>query len=315
MKDGWWLSSIDRSDMVLLHDALGRAITGQAATATFRFRRKDDSWIWIRLLLSRHVDRASVPEVIGIWIDVTHERALAEQLAQANKLAQLGEMATGMAHELNQPLAAISLAAENAQREIARLDHPSPRLVRRLDVIVEMAGRASELIDHMRVFGRIGPESSGPVDLAEVVAKAASLISGKLRGTMVQVRTDLSETLPPVLGRTVPLEQVLINLFSNACDAYATLAEADAAREIIVKARVADAMMQVSVADRAGGIPHAVLPQIFQPFFTTKPVGSGTGPGLSISYGIITELGGTIDVCNRDGGVQFIIHLPIAQAP
>ena len=310
---GWGTDNTDPQDLPLVKQGLQMALAGGQTTATFRFRRKDGAWLWVRMILRRHVGRSGVHDVLGIWSDVTRERELAERLAQSSKLAQLGEMATGMAHELNQPLAAISLAAENAQRELARLTMSAPRLSRRLDVILEMADRASGLIDHMRVFGRTGGGPSAPVEIPAAVAKAMSLIAVKLRDSRVRVRLDLPKSLPPVLAKTVPLEQVLINLFSNACDAYLERAEAEGARDIVVAGEVAEGMVQITVADRAGGIAEAVMGQIFQPFLTTKPVGSGTGLGLSISYGIIAELGGSIEVCNRDGGAWFVIRLPEAK--
>jgi PAS domain S-box-containing protein len=314
MSDGWWLAHIDCADVPKLRRHFATVRDGQQSTMVFRFLRKDGLWIWVRLSLNGHVDRFGEHEVIGIWSDVTHERDLAEQLAQASKLALLGEMATGMAHELNQPLAAISLAGENAQRSVGKMSDPPPSLQRRLTVIVEMAARASSLIDHTRVFGRTGTAPSEPVSVAAVLTQALSLIGSKLREGGVRVSAELPPDLPMVLAKPVPLEQVLINLLSNACDAYAsTIWDRPGVEPLIrVRAGVMDGLVTIRVSDAAGGIAEDVIGSIFRPFFTTKPVGHGTGLGLSISYGIIAELGGTITATNEDGGAVFRVVLPVA---
>jgi PAS domain S-box-containing protein len=281
----------------------------------FRFRHKKGHWIWIRRTARSHVASDGRRETIAVWNDVTREKSLSEQLAQSAKLAQLGEVATGMAHELNQPLAGISMAAENAQRSLARLPEPPQRALEKLGLIVDLTKRASDIIDHMRVFGRSDTASRGPVSVAEVVKGAGQLLASKLLAGSVRLQPDLPEGLPPVLGKAVPLEQVIMNLISNACDAYVGLREPvpTERRVISVTAHVDADWVTIQVQDAAGGIPGEVLPRIFEPFFTTKPVGQGTGLGLSISYGIITDMGGTITAENHADGCLLRILLPVAR--
>jgi two-component system sensor histidine kinase HupT/HoxJ len=126
----------------------------------------------------------------------------------------------------------------------------------------------------------------------------------------------LPADLPPVLGRGIALEQVIMNLIGNACDAYRDnpASEPDQPRLIGMRARQDGNLIHLSVWDRAGGIQSGALEYIFQPFFTTKPIGQGTGLGLSVSYGIITDHGGTIEAHNQDGGAWFEIRLPVAIA-
>ncbi len=244
------------------------------------------------------------------------ERDRVAQLAQASKLAQLGELATGMAHELNQPLTAITLAAQNALKQLERGALDPPALAGRLDRILQMARRASTVIDHMRIFGRMGGEASGPVPLAAAVRGARDLLAFKLERHRVRVVEDLPLDLPSVVGQAVPLEQVMVNLIANACDAYGPAPEATDAppRIIAIAATAADGWVRLAVRDEAGGIPPDILPRIFAPFFTTKPVGEGTGLGLSISYGIINDMGGTLAADSADGSTTFIISLPVAPA-
>lgn len=245
------------------------------------------------------------------------DRARAAQLAQASKLAQLGELATGMAHELNQPLTAITLAAQNAQRQLKRETPDITALSGRLDRIIAMAGRASTVIDHMRIFGRMGGEATGPISVTAALRGARDLLAFKLERHRIQVEEILPEQLPPVIGQAVPLEQVLVNLIANACDAYGELPTGEAAspRLVTIAALVAGDRVRITVRDAAGGIPPDVLPRIFAPFFTTKPVGQGTGLGLSISYGIINDMGGTLTAASADGGSTFTITLPVAPGP
>lgn len=255
----------------------------------------------------------------------------AAQLAHASKLAQLGELATGMAHELNQPLTGITLAAQNAQRILERADPNLPSVRARLDRILQMAGRASTVIDHMRIFGRMGREKSGPISVLAALQGVRQLLAFKLQRYGVTLREELPPGLPPVFGQAVPLEQVLVNLIANACDAYGEapppttpMDTSHAGREpaaekqdriVTVAAETADGWMHITVHDAAGGIPPDLLPRIFAPFFTTKPVGQGTGLGLSISYGIVTDLGGSLTVKSEGGTTTFTVTLKLAEAP
>ncbi|SFK93638.1 sensor histidine kinase [Falsiroseomonas stagni] len=240
------------------------------------------------------------------------ERERVAQLAQASKLAQLGELATGMAHELNQPLTAITLAAQNAMKQLERGALDAPSLAARLDRILQMARRASTVIDHMRIFGRMDGEASAPITLAAAVRGARDLLAFKLERHRVRVVDTLPPDLPPVVGQAVPLEQVLVNLIANACDAYGEPpADADAPpRLIAIAAAATEGWVCLTVRDEAGGIPPDILPRIFAPFFTTKPVGQGTGLGLSISYGIINDMGGTLAAESANGSTTFVITLP-----
>lgn len=242
------------------------------------------------------------------------ERERAAQLAQASKLAQLGELATGMAHELNQPLTAITLAAQNALKQLDRGTLDPPSLAGRLDRILQMARRASTVIDHMRIFGRMGGEASAPIPLAAAVRGARDLLAFKLERHGVRVEETLPPDLPAVVGQAVPLEQVLVNLIANACDAYGERPEGGDVppRIVAIAATATEGWVRLTVRDEAGGIPPDVLPRIFAPFFTTKPVGQGTGLGLSISYGIINDMGGTLAADSADGSTTFVVSLPAA---
>lgn len=233
-------------------------------------------------------------------------------LAHAKKLAQLGEMATGIAHELNQPLGVISLSAENCIRAIDVGSSTPERLRSKLNRIIEETVRAATLIEHMRVFGRNdhGPITS--IQLQKVMDNVLQIIDFKLSSEHVSLKADLPSDLPPVRAQLVLLEQVLINLIANACHAYgvSTVPAKPSLRTIEITARSWGAMVRINVQDHAGGISEYAMERLFIPFFTTKGVGKGVGLGLAISYGIITDLGGSIVAANQNGGALFTITLP-----
>jgi PAS domain S-box-containing protein len=312
---GWFPAHVHPED----HDrmlALPEAIIGSPESTTeFRFRHKDGRWLWIRGIQRGHVSAAGVPELLSIWTDITREKQLAEQLAHTAKLAQLGEVTTGMAHELNQPLATISMAADIMLLQLDGGAPPIHSMRERLEKIIGQTGRMANLIDHMRVFGRAENQPAAPLDVRQVITDALDILTSKLTLSAVEVTLEMEPGLPPVLGSAIPLEQVLMNLIANACDAYhAQEAGETPGRLIRLLARQTADRILIEVRDAAGGIPAEILPRIFEPFFTTKPEGQGTGLGLSISYGIIQDMGGSLTAENVPGGTAFTISLPVAPA-
>ena len=251
-------------------------------------------------------------ELVGYIVDVTEEKEREMQLAQASKMATLGEMATGMAHELSQPLASISMAAENAllslQAKPANLD----MVTQKLDRISQQAIRAAKLIDHMRIFGRRDGGEAKPTALTAALDGALLIMDGRLRKARIAIVREIEADLPDVLGSMVLIEQVIINLLANACDAFSSMQPppADDRRRIEITACVKGATVVFLVADHAGGVKGSDPSKIFQPFFTTKPPGQGTGLGLSISYGIVSDMGGTMTTYNSEDGAVFEIRLP-----
>jgi len=308
LRHGWLRGNIPAEEIAPLFQAFDEALAGEQRSATMRFRRKDGRIIRVRLLMSRHVEENGGPELLCLWNDVTREHELTERLAHTSKLAHMGELMSGMAHELNQPLTSITLAAENAARLATQDPVNVPRLREKLDVVVSMAMRASALIERLRDFIRQDEDPKLPLELVPVLAAARDVMQNRLHLGGVTLMLDLPAGLPRILGRAIPVEQVLTQLISNACDAYAAMAPQPGTRPLTITARELGAVVQVTVEDRAGGIPDALLPRIFEPFFTTKPVGQGTGLGLSSSFGIMQELGGSIAADNHAGGARFTLN-------
>jgi C4-dicarboxylate-specific signal transduction histidine kinase len=232
-----------------------------------------------------------------------------EQLVQAGKLATLGELTTGVAHELNNPLNNIGLFVGNAVDLVELGATDKGRIIREMERAMQQVRKATEIISHLRTFGRAAPFSLDPVSLRVVLMQALSLMQEQLRLRDIRVTVDLGAEEPVVLGNPLQLEQVFINLLTNARDAVA-----DSPRKAIrISVAVTSPVVEITFADTGAGIPSGLERRIFDPFFTTKEVGQGTGLGLSITYGIIKDLGGTISVLSPPGeGATFVVRLPLA---
>ena len=234
-----------------------------------------------------------------------------EQLVQAGKLATLGELTTGVAHELNNPLNNIGLFVGNAIDLIELGATDRGQIVRELRRTTQQVHKATEIISHLRTFGRAAPVSREPISLRQVIERALSLMQEQLRLREIKVMVDLGSEDPVVVGNPIQLEQVFINLLTNARDAVADSPH----KAIRISGSVGSASVEIAFADTGKGIPAGLERRIFDPFFTTKQVGKGTGLGLSITYGIVKEHGGTISVSSPPGeGATFLIHLPLASA-
>jgi C4-dicarboxylate-specific signal transduction histidine kinase len=182
-------------------------------------------------------------------------------------------------------------------------------IISEMERAMQQVRKATEIISHLRTFGRAAPFSRDPVSLRVALMQALSLMQAPLRLRSIQVTVDLGPEEPIVLGNPLQLEQVFVNLLTNARDAVA-----DSPRKAIrISVVVGSEAVEIAFADTGPGIPPGLERRIFDPFFTTKEVGQGTGLGLSITYGIIKDLGGTISVTSPPGeGATFLIRLPLA---
>lgn len=267
------------------------------------------------------------------FVDVSRQKRLeAElqlnemQLIQSAKMASLGEMATGVAHELNQPLNNIGLLTSRVLRRLSRLgDEEEQRFIseklRRVQGQVERAGR---IIEQLRTFGRRSDETKlVAFDLRPPVAHVEDMLGEQLRQAGIELEVDLPEDLPAALGDAGQLEQVLLNMLINARDAFedgAKLPEwqppANPRINVTARALPHPAAIELNVSDNGPGMADDVLARVFQPFYTTKEVGRGTGLGLAISYSLIRGSGGTLRVESELGrGTIFTISLRQVSTP
>ncbi len=279
----------------------------------YPFRHKNGHWIWISVWASRTADE-DCPTAVGFVTDITRQQRAEIQLMQHNKLAMLGEMSTSIAHELNQPLTVIGLTADGILAMLERETPELPALRSRMLRIIEQVDRAATIVRHMRVFGRKADGPPVPVSVSRAIEGALAVVTPRLERETVRTTTQVAPDLPPVRGYLVLLEQVLVNLIDNALQAAIARQPPlpPERRRIEIAAWSDGATVEITVADHAGGIDAAALPRVFEPFFTTKPDGQGTG--LSISYGIISDMGGRISAENVGDGAVLTIRLP-ATAP
>jgi len=230
-----------------------------------------------------------------------------EQLLQSRKMAAVGTLTSGIAHELNNPLNNISITAE-ALLEMG--DDYSPEQIRKmLGDIFTQAERASGTVRNLLDFTRADPSRLESVDVVELIRASLRLVGNELILTNIEAQTELADDLPRVRGHFRNLQQLFLNLFLNAIQAMPE------GGRLSVSARVENGeSVRVDVADTGCGIPKECVDRIFEPFFTTKPMGQGTGLGLSVSYGIIQEVGGRITVESESGkGTTFSVFLRVAE--
>ncbi|SSC64573.1 unnamed protein product [Ciceribacter selenitireducens ATCC BAA-1503] len=261
----------------------------------------------------RTADLARVNEQIELEIA---ERRLTEQelrktqadLIQAGKLAGLGQMSAALSHEFNQPLAAAKTYADSAALLIDRGRTEEAR--DNLSRISGLVDRMASISRHLRNFARKPNEKLGPVGLDAVVDDTLEIVAARLKAADATLDVDLGRHPPAVVAGPVRLQQVLVNIITNAADAV----EGQRNRTIELKARRKGGRVLLTVRDHGPGVPASIAERIFDPFFTTKGVGKGLGLGLSISYNIVKDFGGSLSVTNHaDGGAVFRIELDAAE--
>jgi PAS domain S-box-containing protein len=306
------------------HDVLGRKLrdvfpaelisqlearrldTQQSFLYKFHLERPGSRHVVTNIALTPLVSkqRQSIGRLL-IFDDITDRVQLEDQLQQAEKLSSIGLLAAGVAHEVNTPLAVISNYAQMLSKQLSTGD-PRAALIEK---IVKQTFRASEIISGLLNFSRTGPAELGEVHLNRIVRESLSLLEPQFRSARVTVEPTLDDNLPPIHGDAGKLQQVLVNLFSNARDAMPH------GGRLAVRTRADNSRVHVEVADTGVGIPPENLAKIYDPFFTTKTTGRGTGLGLAITYGIVQEHHGSIQVRSQPGhGTTFTLEFPVMAA-
>ena len=232
-------------------------------------------------------------------------RATQNELVQAGKLAALGQMSAAIAHEINQPLAAIRTFMASAKIFAQREN--IGQVVRNLDLITDLAERMASITGHLKTFARKSePGQREPVAVDGAIQGTLLLLESQIGAAGVRLELDVAPDLR-VMGHTVQLEQVILNLVRNALDAVSGQPDP----WIRITARASANAVFISVSDNGDGIAPELIDRIFDPFFTTKGIGDGLGLGLSISYGIVQDFGGQIYARNRpEGGAELTVELP-----
>jgi signal transduction histidine kinase len=233
------------------------------------------------------------------------EERLRQQLWQSERLGMIGQLAAGLAHELNEPLGSILGYAQLAQRDFGLPDQTG----RDLGKVVKAALHARDIVRRLLVFARQAPLAREPVVLNDIIEASLFLLEGRCRRSGVTIALHLQPDLPPVLADRALIEQAFLNLAVNGVQAM------PAGGRLTVSSRGGDRVRLV-VEDTGEGMSREVLQRCFDPFFTTREVGQGSGMGLAVTHGIIASLGGTIEAESEPGrGSRFVVELPAAGGP
>jgi two-component system NtrC family sensor kinase len=230
--------------------------------------------------------------------------ATRQQIGQSEKMASIGRLAAGVAHEINNPLTGV-LTFAHLLKEEANLDEQGKQDV---DLIINETTRAAQIVRGLLDFARERPAVKAPLDINEVIRRTLQLLGNQKAFQQIVIVEDLEDDLPKVNGDENQLQQVLLNLSLNACEAMPD------GGTLLVSTVSQNGQVLIKVTDTGCGIKREHMDQIFEPFFSTKPVGKGTGLGLSVTYGIIQQHSGDLDVESQEGkGTTFTIALPCTE--
>ena len=278
-------------------------------------QRKGGDYFYVNVHISpvRFMERDFL---IATTTDITENVKKEAQLIQAGKMATLGTMAAGMAHEINQPLNVIQVCADfflkilKKNKEISRLE-----LTTMADEIKSSVQRAAGIITHMRDFTRQSGVVRGKLNINKPIRDVFKVLGQQLKVHQIELELDLDDKLPSILADHNRMEQVFINLVTNAMDTLdeeGRKGDQEWRKFLKIRSFSEGGQVIVTVSDNGAGIPGDIIDKIFEPFFTTKDVGKGTGLGMSISYGIVKDYGGTINVKSKSGrGTTFELKFPI----
>jgi two-component system NtrC family sensor kinase len=293
----------DRKALVELHRELVSG-TRTYGTVEYRTLHKDGSWRTVRGTASPLSDAAgNIIGVIASARDITDLKRLEQQVSQSERLAAMGQMMAGVAHELNNPLTAI-LGINDLLREKST----DEAVGRQLELIQKQARRAAEIVQNLLTFSRPRAPRRGQVRLDELVLHTIQLHEYSLHVNNIKVEYEVAPGTKPVMGDAHQLMQVFLNLIVNAEQAIREVSKQGTLR---VRVEHRGGEEQVSIQDDGPGIPAGILPRIFDPFFTTKRPGRGTGLGLSICMAIMREHGGNIEARSLpEGGARFTLSFP-----
>ncbi len=294
-------------DRLAVLRALDGALKGMMARLEVRMKR--NGAIRLVALAITGLPDAEPPTVLIVARDISGERELRARLLETERLAAIGELVAGVAHEVNNPLGSISAFAQLLLRDPAlSAEHRES-----IEVIRSETQRASQVVRDLLAFARRAPAERSAVDVNELVERSLRLRGFQLTSARVQAVSELDPSIPAIEADGRQLQQVLLNLITNAIQAMVPRGNGT----LIVRTRHADGVVTIEVGDTGPGVPLHARAHIFEPFFTTKPEGEGTGLGLSVSYGIIASHGGEIRLADTapGAGATFIVTLPVGGTP
>jgi len=304
----WFAPMLPDDDLPKALAHFQQALSGETGLFESQFYRKDGE---IRTISITYSTPQKDEEVLCLIRDVTDQKMLQEQLIQSEKMSAIGQLVSGVAHELNNPLAGISAFAQLLLAE--KRFPPDQRTA--AETIYSEARRASRIVQNLLTFARQHKAEKVPTAINQVLDDTLELRGYELRVRGIDVRREYDESIPDTMADAHQLQQVFLNLITNAEQAMEQR-EGHHHRLTVSTRRSGDAI-RIEVEDTGAGIPANLIERIFNPFFTTKPTGSGTGLGLSISLGIVREHEGKIWAENASqsggGGARFVVEVPITE--
>jgi PAS domain S-box-containing protein len=300
---------VAESDRPALERILADAFTGAPGRAEVQVVHPDqrDSSRRVVALAASRLPEADPPSALLVGRDMTHEREMHARLMESDRLAAVGELVAGVAHEVNNPLSSISAFAQLLLRD----ETLTAQQRESIEIIRAETTRASQVVKDLLAFARRSEPQRAPLDLNAVVTRSLRMRHYQFDETGVRVETELADDLPPVMGDARQLQQVCLNLLTNAVQAMS----AGGGVLRVRSAREGD-VVRLDVIDNGPGVATHVRQHIFEPFFTTKKEGEGTGLGLSVSYGIVAAHGGSIELVESGPtGTTFRVSLPAGESP
>ena len=300
---------VDESDRASLERMLANAFAGAPGRAEVQVVNPDqpDAPRKFVALAASRLPEADPPSALLVGRDMTHEREMHARLMESDRLAAVGELVAGVAHEVNNPLSSISAFAQLLLRD----DTLSAQQRESVEIIRTETTRASQVVKDLLAFARRSEPQRVPLDLNAVVTRSLRMRQYQFGETGIRVETELADDLPSVMGDARQLQQVCLNLLTNAIQAMS----AGGGILRVRSARVAD-IVRLDVIDTGPGVAPHVRQHIFEPFFTTKKEGEGTGLGLSVSYGIVAAHGGALELVETGPhGTTFRVTLPAGESP
>ena len=298
----WFAPMLPDDDLPKALAHFQQALAGETGLFESQFYRKDGE---VRTISITYSTPQKDEEVLALIRDVTDQKMLQEQLIQSEKMSAIGQLVSGVAHELNNPLAGISAFAQLLLAE--KRFPPDQRTA--AETIYSEARRASRIVQNLLTFARQHKAEKVPTAINQVLDDTLELRGYELRVRGIDVRREYEETLDDTMADAHQLQQVFLNLITNAEQA---MEQRDGHHHrLTVRTRRNGEALRIEIEDTGGGIPPNLIERVFNPFFTTKPTGSGTGLGLSISLGIVREHEGRIWAENVSTGARFIVELPV----
>ena len=287
----------------VVREKLAAAFRGEIQRFEIPFSRDDDTHGVGALLYAPIREGSGITRVLILARDITEQKRHESQFQQAEKLSAMGQLVSGVAHEINNPAAIISGFAQTLL-----LDDLKPEHREMLQMMYDEATRIGRITSNLLAFARAGSKQRALVDMNDIARRTFALRSYHLSTLNIAVSLDLDPSEPKIWADASELQQMILNLLINAEQALVTI---DRPRTIVVRTRADEGEARLEIADSGPGIPAEIRSKIFDPFFTTKPEGVGTGLGLSICYGIAREHGGRIWVESEPGhGARFAVTLP-----